>query len=318
MPKAFQSRCALELEAFMRFKQGLGQSYRRGADTLRSFDRYVAEHQHRRDPLDWPALVNGWLTRRSGRKANTVACELTVLRQFCLFRRRGDPDAFVPDGLWNAPATRTRFVPYDLSSAQVAELIRRTQNLQEVPLRRSAMRALLSILYCTGLRLGEALRLHCTDVDLKACCFFVRMSKGRSRWVPFGAALRRLLEQYLNERRRYVPESPVSPLLCRANGSAYSVPKASDTIRKLMRQAGFKPAQGRSGPRPYDLRHAYANERLRRWYQSGADLQRRLPDLSVYLGHQNLLGTEVYLKARGDLLRWASRRMAARFHKPQP
>ncbi len=85
-----------------------------------------------------------------------------------------------------------------------------------------------------------------------------------------------------------------------------------------MRQAGFKPAQGRSGPRPHDLRHAFANERLRRWYRSGADLQRRLPDLSVYLGHQNLLGTEIYLKASPDLLQVASRRLAKRFRKTEP
>lgn len=317
MPRRFQSRLASEMEAFLRFKQGLGQCYRRGADTLRSFDRYVAEHQRRRGPLDWPALVSGWLSRRSMRKANTVACESTALRQFCLFRRRFDPGAFVPDTLWNAPATRARFVPYDLSRAQVAELIRRTQELQDVPLRRSGMRALLSMLYCTGLRLGEALRLRCMDVDFKEGCFLVRMSKGRSRWVPVGADLLKELEKYRNERRCYVPESPASLLLCRADGSGYSVPTASDTIRKLMRQAGLKPAQGRSGPRPHDLRHVYANERLRRWYQSGTDLQRRLPDLSVYLGHQNLLGTEVYLKARGDLLRLVSRRMAVRFQRTE-
>ena len=194
MPRRFQSRLASEMEAFLRFKQGLGQCYRRGADTLRSFDRYVAEHQRRHGPLDWPALVSAWLSRRSMRKVNTVACESTALRQFCLFRRRFDPGAFVPDTLWNAPATRARFVPYDLSRAQVAELIRRTQELQDVPLRRSGMRALLSMLYCTGLRLGEAVRLRCTDVDFKEGCFLVRMSKGRSRWVPFGANLLKELE----------------------------------------------------------------------------------------------------------------------------
>ena len=318
MPKPFQSRLAPALNAFLRFKQGLGQCYRRGADTLRSFDRYVAQHQARRGPQDWPVLVSGWLSHRALRKANTVACELVPVRQFCLFLRRFDPNAFVPERLWDAPATRTRFVPYDLSPAQVTELIRRTQGLQDLPLRRSGVRALLSILYCTGLRLGEALRLRCSDVDFKEGCFFVRMSKGRSRWVPFGSDLRNGLEKCRKERRRYVPENPAALLLCRADGSGYSVSIASDTIRKLMRQAGFKPAQGRTGPRPHDLRHAYANERLRRWYRSGTNLQRRLPDLSVYLGHQNLLGTEIYLKARGDLLRLASRRMAVRFQRAKP
>ena len=99
------------------------------------------------------------------------------------------------------------------------------------------------------------------------------------------------------------------------NGSAYSVFGASRAISGLMRRAGLKPPKGRIGPRPHDLRHAFARERLRRWYQSGADLQKRLPYLSVYLGHLNLLGTEHYLKASPDLLALASNRMAARFRR---
>jgi integrase/recombinase XerD len=313
MPKRFQSRLASEMKAFMRFKQGLGQSYERGGHALRSFDRYIAKHDLGGGPLDWPTMVSGWLSRRPMRKSNSVAQDMAALRQFCLFRRRSDPGGFVPDSDWIPPATGAKFVAYPLSPLEVAELIRRTQDLEDLPLRRSGIRALLCMLYSTGLRLGEALHLRCTDVDWKERCFFIRMSKGRSRRVPFRVDLLKELNKYREERRRHVPETSNSFLLCRADGSAYSVPSASVTIRQLMRQAGFKPPQGRLGPRPHDLRHAFANERLRRWYQTGADLQRRLPDLSVYLGHQNLLGTEIYLKARPELLRMASRRMAMRF-----
>ena len=177
------------------------------------------------------------------------------------------------------------------------------------------MRALICVLYSTGVRLGEAVHLRWTDVHWNERCFFIRMSKGRSRWVPFRADLCKELEKYASERRRYVGEDPESFLFCRADGSAYSVLSASCTIRQLMRQAGFKPAKGRLGPRPHDLRHGFARERLRLWYRSGADLQRRLPDLSVYLGHQDPLGTEIYLKAAPELLAIASRRMAARFRR---
>jgi integrase len=157
------------------------------------------------------------------------------------------------------------------------------------------------MLYSTGMRLGEAVHLRWADVDWKARCFFVRVSRRRSRFVPFRADLHRELDRYVAERRRYVGESPESFLLCRADGRPYSVLSASCAIRKLMRQAGSKPAHGRLGPRPHDLRHGFAQDRL--------------PDLSVYLGHQNLLGTEIYLRATPDLLREASRRMANRFQK---
>ncbi len=177
------------------------------------------------------------------------------------------------------------------------------------------MRVLICILYSTGLRLGEALGLRWSDVHWKERCFFIRMSKGRSRWVPFRIDLRQELEIYVRERRRYIREAPESFLLCGPDACAYSVGRVSCVIRGLMRQAGFKPAEGRLGPRPHDLRHGFARERLRLWYRSGTDVQRRLPDLSVYLGHQNLLGPEIYLKAGSELLAVASQRMVARFQK---
>jgi len=317
MAKRFQSILASEMEAFLKFKQNLGQPYIRGFYTLRSFDCYLAEHHRGRGPLDWQDLVSGWLSRVPARKSRTVTCELAAIRQFCLFRRRYDPGSFVPDRGLAPQTTKTKFLPHVLSSSQVAELIERTRELKDLPLRRSGVRALLCMLYSTGLRLGEALRLRWADVHWMERCFFIRMSKGRSRWVPFRVDLCKELEKYIAERRRYVGQSPESFLLCHADGRAYSVLSASCTIRKLMRQAGFKPAEGRFGPRPHDLRHGFARERLRLWYRSGADLQRRLPDLSVYLGHQNLLGTEIYLKAAPELLAVASRRMAARFQKAQ-
>lgn len=315
MAKRFKSMLASEWEAFLRFKQALGQPYIRGAYSLRSFDRYGAEpHRGHGQPV-WQDLVRGWLTRVAGRKPRTVSAELAAVRQFCLFRQRYEPGGFVPDGEWGPQTGQSQFLPCPLGPRQVAELIGRTRELQDLPLRRSGMRALICVRDSTGLRLGEALRLRWADIDQQARCFFIRMSKGRSRWVPFRADLRKAIEKYAQDRRRYVGESPESFLFCRADGSAYSLLSASGTIRQLMRPAGFQPAQGRVGPRPHDLRHGFARERLRLWYQSGADRRRRLPDLSVYLGHQNLLGTEVYLKATPELLVVASRRMAARFQK---
>jgi integrase/recombinase XerD len=315
MDNRFASILASEMKAFLKFKHDLGKPYVGGFYTLQSFDRYVFKHHQGRRPLDWPALVSGWLSGSPKRKAGTLNYYLGTIRQFCLFRRRFAPGGFVPDRQWAPARTSARFLPEVLSQSQVAQLIDRTGDLRDLPLRRSGMRALICTLYSTGMRLGEAVRLRWADVEWDDRCFFVRVSKGRSRWVPFRVDLRKELDQYLAERRRYVDEGPESFLFCRADGSAYSVLRASCAIRRLMRLAGFKPARGRSGPRPHDLRHGFARERLRRWYRAGIDLQRRLPDLSVYLGHQNLLGTESYLKATPDLLLEASRRMADRFYK---
>jgi integrase len=80
--------------------------------------------------------------------------------------------------------------------------------------------------------------------------------------------------------------------------------------------AGLKPAGGRSGPRPYDLRHTFAVHRLQRWYRAGIDIHARLAWLSAYMGHDDILGTETYLTATPELLAVAARRLQRRFSSP--
>ena len=97
-------------------------------------------------------------------------------------------------------------------------------------------------------------------------------------------------------------------LFIRRDGSALSVRAASDALRCLLRELGLKPQRGRSGARPYELRHAFAVHRLTAWAEEGIDVHAKLPWLSAYLGHQNVLGTEVYLKATPELLQLARQR----------
>jgi hypothetical protein len=70
----------------------------------------------------------------------------------------------------------------------------------------------------------------------------------------------------------------------------------------------MKPPNGRIGARPYEFRLAFAVHRLTAWANEGVDVHAKLPWLSAYLGHQNVLGTEVYLKATPQLLELASSR----------
>ena len=56
------------------------------------------------------------------------------------------------------------------------------------------------------------------------------------------------------------------------------------------------------------LRHTFAVHRLTAWYRQGADVQRLLHRLSVYLGHAHLAATQVYLSMTPELLHQASTR----------
>jgi integrase len=114
-----------------------------------------------------------------------VAQELTVVRQLCLHRRRRDPHGFVPEQAW-APKTELPFLPYIFSRQEVHRLLIAADRYRRRNFGPVLMRTLLLILYCTGLRFGEAVRLRLSDVHLERRTFFIRESKGRSRIVAFG------------------------------------------------------------------------------------------------------------------------------------
>ena len=87
----------LELHAFLSYQRAMGFRYGRQEGTLRHFDRHVHKiHGVPNRRLDLHSLIQGWLAEGQGRKPITAATDLGVIRQFCLYRRRHDPDGFVP------------------------------------------------------------------------------------------------------------------------------------------------------------------------------------------------------------------------------
>jgi integrase len=308
-----QAQLAEDIARFLAFKRALGYPYGRGAAMLKSFQRFAAAQSGDAAKMELAAMIGGWLARIAGRKPVTVALELGVIRQFCLHRRRSDPQGFVPGREWAPQSAASHFLPYIFSRAEVRALVDAAGEHGHRNLTPATLRTLLLILYCTGLRLGEAVRLTLKDVDLQRDLFVVRESKGKTRLVPFRPDLAQVLQAYLAERAAIASSGEDGPLLVRKRGDGLSVGVASGAIRQLLRTLGLKPPHGRLGPRPYDLRHAFAVHRLTDWYRQGVDIHACLPWLSAYMGHDDVLGTEVYLTATAELMDLASARFAARF-----
>ncbi len=172
------------------------------------------------------------------------------------------------------------------------------------------MRTLLLLLYGAGLRLSEALKLEPADVDVPERLLQVRQSKFfKSRLVPIGPKLAKVLEDYQTEspsgsdsHRRFL----------RANkGTPVSGATAERIFRALRLAADVRrPGGCRYQPRLHDLRHAMATHCLVNGYRTGADVQALLVNLSAYLGHVGLSGTQKYLTMTPDLRQQASARFA--------
>ena len=294
---------------FLAFKRAMGIGYTRGEFVLNSFVGFVRAHYGER-PASLEQAVTRWASRIDGRKAVTLGNEFGVVRQLCLFRRRSDPRSFVPDHAI-APVKESVFMPYIFSQEEVITLLGAATRHEGRNVWGAMLRALTLVMYCTGMRLGEAVRLHMVDVDLRRAVLTVQRSKGRSRILAIRDDLIAELRQYIRLRAAMSAASGAADpttLFIRRDGSALTMGSASAVLRQLLRDLGLKPPRGRLGARPYELRHAFAVHRLTAWAIEGVDVHAKLPWLSAYLGHQNLLGTEVYLKATPQLLQLASQR----------
>ena len=313
MTAPFHSRMARELQGFLQFKRSLGYRYARKEFTLKEFDRFLRHYAREHPSWHLDQAILAWLASKPRRKAISVSADATTLRQFCHYLRRLPAHVSVPEPLWPRLPHESSFVPYILSKQEVHHLLKLTRKLDRPPFRARLYRALILLLYCTGLRFGEALRLRMRNVDLRARVLFVETFKGRARWLPFDRSLARELEKYLRARCVYAPAQPDDYFLVGANRRTLPNSTAGHTLRKLFQIAGLKPARGRAGPRPYDWRHTFTVHRLTRWYRQGIELDARLPWLSAYMGHNDILGTETYLTATPELLGLAGHRFRRRY-----
>ncbi len=301
---------AVEAQEFLRFRRAMGTAYRRGEFVLNGFVRFIKQRWGDHGEVMLDDAITQWCTRIAGRKAVTVANEFGVIRQLCLYRRRRDPSGYVPEHAL-APVKESIFFPYIFSHEEVSQILAAATSHRGRFIWASMLRTLILVLYCTGLRLGEAVRLGTADIDLVHGTLTIQRSKGRSRIVAVRADLVAELRCYSAERERLVGAhrgTDPAAFFLRLDASPLTIASASVAIRCLLRNLGIKPPGGRVGARPYEFRHAFAVHRLTAWANAGADIHAKLPLLSAYLGHQNIIGTEVYLKATPHLLNLASGR----------
>lgn len=298
-------KLAQAVSDYVGYKQSLGMRFATEARALKSFSRALGDVDlDRIEPEQVRAFLNGTgpMTRFWHRK-------LDALRGFYRFAlaRRYTPRSPLPT---NVPRCPQAFVPYIYSEEEIKRLLAAAASRERCNLSSLTCRTLLLVLYGTGLRIGEALGLDLADVDLESALLRIRETKFyKTRIVPVGADLTRVLRDYLLERSKGAPIPADGPFLLTRQGKRPSRAGAEEAFKQLRRQAKVSRIDGsRYQPRLHDMRHTYAVTRLVRWYREGADVQRLLPQLATYLGHVHISGTQRYLTMTPELLRQASLR----------
>ena len=298
-------KLAQAVASYVAYKQSLGMRFATEARALKSFSLALGDVDlDRIEPEQVRTFLDGTgpVTRFWHRK-------LDALRGFYRFAlaRRYTPRSPLPT---NVPRCPQAFVPYIYSEEEIKRLLAAAASRDHCNLSTLTCRTLLLLLYGTGLRIGEALALDLADVDLESALLCIRETKFyKTRIVPVGEDLTRVLRDYLLERSKGAPIPADGPFLLTRQGKRPSRAGAEEAFKQLRRQAKVSRIDGsRYQPRLHDMRHTYAVTRLVRWYRDGADVQRLLPQLATYLGHVHISGTQRYLTMTPELLRQSSLR----------
>jgi len=297
-PILFTSSIGPEIARYVAYKQALGCRYESQQNRLLQLDHFLAK---RADSDLTAEIFSAWCSSTEHLTPSGRRQGMQLVRQFCLYRRRNDPLCFVPDSS-QFPRAQPRRRPHVFTEEEIVRLLQVADTLPPwgaSPLHRQVARLALVLLYTSGLRRGEVVRLTLGDYDPVEHVLRVRDSKfHKSRLIPLSRDATVEVDRYFEDRRRPgFPQGADSPLLLHRQGSrftAYLGDGLCGLMRHLFRMAGVRTANGRL-PRVHDLRFTFAFHALLFWYRAGVDVQARLPALATYMGHASILSTEYYL-----------------------
>jgi integrase/recombinase XerD len=296
------------MKRHLQLRRSLGYELRTAEIALNQFDAYAAESFPDSKTVTRP-MITGYLKKICDLHSVTRHHQLSVLRQFCRFLFQLDPETYIPEGHL-LPATKSDFQPHIYTLTEVVQLMDAARRLPpDGSLRPHTYSTLIGLLWASGLRGGELVRLNLEDVDLEKGVLHIRQTKNfKSRLVPLTNTARVALIAYRDVRARLgMEQCSQSPFFINERKQRCASRTVIGTFRMLTRQLGFTSTYGRE-PRLHDLRHTWATRCLAGIYASGKDPNAALPVLATYLGHANIACTTIYLHPSTELLAQAGTR----------
>lgn len=271
------------------FLQNLTEQRSLAANTVAAYrtdlEQFLAFLQER-GVTDWAAVTHDDLLAfllylRERRYANsTVARRTAAIKSFYAFLTEAKIVPSDPTEQIDSPKV-DRYLPRSLTPAQVDELL-------ELPLReptpeRMRDKAMLELLYATGMRVSELVALNLRDLNLDAECIRCVGKGGRERILPLSKSAATALEEYLDNARTQ---------LGRNNAQKVDALFLNHRGQRLTRQGfwlilkGYAEDLGLSDLTPHTLRHSFAAHML----GDGVDIR----SVQAMLGHASVATTQIY------------------------
>lgn len=208
----------------------------------------------------------------------TVSRSIAAMKSYYAYLfNTGKTGADLSKGL--QPPKAVKKMPDVLSVEEVALLLAQPSQKTSKEIRDKAM---LELMYATGIRVTELITLRKSDVNLQKCCITCRQNE-KVRIIPFGSKAKEALQLYLKESRpKLVKDKPCTVLFTNCSGA----PMSRQGFWKLIKYYAQK-AEITKDITPHTLRHSFASHMV----NNGADLRA----VQEMLGHSDISSTQIYV-----------------------
>jgi len=298
-------------------RRSLGYLYVSSEYTLDAFDQFLAIHFPNCKVITRQMVV-GYLDTTRHKLPLTRADHVSVIRQFCRFMLQFDLENYIPEKGLVGPA-RVQVNPYIFTQEEVLKVMQQAMKFNvKSKILPYTYSMIIGLLWVTGMRIGEVVRLRIEDIDTDNGILTIRQTKFfKSRMIPLLPSTTQELIAYIERRSCYgYSNTPADFVFINNRGKPCTIATTPKTLRTLMSRAGLKTDKNRT-PRVHDLRHSFATRWLMDIYQSGKDPNVYLPVLATYLGHTNIANTQVYLHPSLELLGIAGEKLHSYIHLNQ-
>ncbi len=281
------------------FEKGLAyktlESYRNDLNVYRDFlEKKYIEKVSKISDEDIKAFLKN---RNDCEETSTLAHNLTVIKNFhsYLYSHK-----FVKENVSEfieRPKLK-KYLPKTLSVEDVDKLLDISLNTP-FDYRNKAM---LELLYGTGLRVSELVNIVLTDIDFTNCIIRVTGKGSKVREVPIGEYSIHYLKLYLNVRSSMLKNGNCDKLFLNNHGKGMSRQGFFKNLKSILREKGLNPEVS-----PHTLRHSFATHLLNR----GADLR----SIQEMLGHSDISTTKIYTRVSDDKVKQDYENYHPRSHK---
>jgi integrase/recombinase XerD len=246
----------------------------------------------RKEKLSWPNVKEEDLIRfihqqsRAGLAPRSLARMISSLKSYYKFLLLDDIIEKNPAVNLSSPRIWLK-LPQFLTVEEVESLLKQPD---ETKTRGVRDRAMLELLYATGLRVSELVSLKLKDLNMADGFLLCRGKGGKERVVPIGESARQAIQKYLAEARPKMLKNASDSVFLTSHGRAFTRQGFWKLLKTYAKNSGLDLKIS-----PHTLRHTFATHLLER----GADLR----SVQLMLGHTQITTTQIYTHVSRERLR---------------